>query len=730
NCSALGGDMANRVTLRYDGANVAVSNVLTIVTNSWVNVDVVVRSNGAVKVWFNNVPVIDTTISGWTGVAGRKFVWAAVTGGESSEHNVEEVFIETFGGSAVSHDFSSQPAGSSLLGNASVSGGVGILTPNSGGQVGSIVLPVIDTGVAVKSFAARFAVRAWDGGGADGFSFNFGNLPTSGSAFGEGGWGGSAAGRDGLAVRFVTYSGSGGPKIEVVYSKGGTTQNVASFTLAAIRNHYYADVSIYVTASGKVAIGSTLGGDLGGDNTRDSNINVALQETQITNWSPDAGWTFGFGARTGGITDQHSIDNVLIDTVACGNGQFEAGESCDDGNTANGDCCSSTCTFESAATVCRAASGACDVAETCTGSSATCPADGVASSGTECRAASGVCDLAETCDGTTKACPTDAVKSSGTECRAAADVCDAAESCDGSAKTCPTDVFKASGTECRAASGACDVAESCTGTSTSCPTDSVATSGTTCRAASGTCDLAESCDGTTKACPADAFRSAGTECRAASDACDVAETCTGTTAACPSDAVKTSGTQCRAASGACDVAESCDGTAKACPSDAVATSGTECRASAGACDLAEACDGTTKACPTDALKTSGTECRAASGACDVAETCDGTTSACPTDAVKTAGTECRASAGDCDLAESCDGTAKACPTDAYKTSGTECHAASGVCDTAESCSGTSASCPTDAVKTSGTECRVAAGACDLAESCDGTAKACPTDALK
>ncbi|MFM7734462.1 MAG: hypothetical protein ACKPBU_00570, partial [Alphaproteobacteria bacterium] len=218
NCSALGGDNANRVTLRYNGTNVAVSNVLTIVTNSWVNVDVVVRSNGAVKVWFNNVPVIDTTISGWTGVAGRKFVWAAVTGGESSEHNVEEVFIETFGGSAVSHDFSSQPAGSSLLGNASVSGGVGVLTPNSGGQVGSIVLPVVDTGVPVKSFVARFAVRAWDGGGADGFSFNFGNLPTAGSAFSEGGWAGSAAGRDGLAVRFVTYSGSGGPKIEVVYS--------------------------------------------------------------------------------------------------------------------------------------------------------------------------------------------------------------------------------------------------------------------------------------------------------------------------------------------------------------------------------------------------------------------------------------------------------------------------------------------------------------------------------
>src|SRR5262249_27857298 len=30
----------------------------------------------------------------------------------------------------------------------------------------------------------------------------------------------------------------------------------------------------------------------------------------------------------------------------CGNGVLEAGEACDDGNTANGDCCSSTCTLQ------------------------------------------------------------------------------------------------------------------------------------------------------------------------------------------------------------------------------------------------------------------------------------------------------------------------------------------------------------------------------------------------
>jgi cysteine-rich repeat protein len=36
----------------------------------------------------------------------------------------------------------------------------------------------------------------------------------------------------------------------------------------------------------------------------------------------------------------------------CGNGNFDPGEDCDDGNTSDGDCCSSTCTFEPAGSAC------------------------------------------------------------------------------------------------------------------------------------------------------------------------------------------------------------------------------------------------------------------------------------------------------------------------------------------------------------------------------------------
>ena len=86
----------------------------------------------------------------------------------------------------------------------------------------------------------------------------------------------------------------------------------------------------------------------------------------------------------------NNCDGMVDDGGACcGNSTVEPNEDCDDGNTMNGDCCSSLCLFESAASVCRAVAGACDVAETCSGSSEVCPADALASLGTVCRADNG-----------------------------------------------------------------------------------------------------------------------------------------------------------------------------------------------------------------------------------------------------------------------------------------------------------------------------------------------------
>jgi RHS repeat-associated protein len=245
------------------------------------------------------------------------------------------------------------------------------------------------------------------------------------------------------------------------------------------------------------------------------------------------------GATTVAAADLYDASFSLACTSnsQCATGFCASGVCCD--TACNGGCgvCNltghvGTCSAASSGTVCRAANGACDAAETCNGTSLTCPTDGVAPLGTVCRAANGACDVPETCDGTTKGCPADGFAPSTTVCRASTGTCDAAETCTGTSAACPADGFAPAGTVCRPSAGGCDAAETCSGTSALCPADGVAAAGTVCRPAESICDLAESCDGTSSACPTDTFAAAGTACGAATGNA-AAPVCSGATGTCP-----------------------------------------------------------------------------------------------------------------------------------------------------------------------------------------------------
>jgi len=86
--------------------------------------------------------------------------------------------------------------------------------------------------------------------------------------------------------------------------------------------------------------------------------------------------------------DPTFLDDTLLPpatpALGCGNGVVDEGESCDDGNTASGDCCSSLCRIEIAGSVCRAAASPCDAPEVCDGSSTVCPADALLDDGAAC----------------------------------------------------------------------------------------------------------------------------------------------------------------------------------------------------------------------------------------------------------------------------------------------------------------------------------------------------------
>src|SRR5437762_6094609 len=134
----------------------------------------------------------------------------------------------------------------------------------------------------------------------------------------------------------------------------------------------------------------------------------------------------------------------------CGNGTVDAGEDCDLGaaNGTAGSCCSASCRFVTSGTVCRAAVNECDLAESCTGTSETCPADAGKAAGTACTDDGNPCTT-DVCNGTVgaPAC-THSAGNAGTVCRAAVNECDAAETCTGTSTTCPTNVVKATGTAC------------------------------------------------------------------------------------------------------------------------------------------------------------------------------------------------------------------------------------------------------------------------------------------
>ena len=103
-------------------------------------------------------------------------------------------------------------------------------------------------------------------------------------------------------------------------------------------------------------------------------------------------------------------------------------------------------------TVCRPAVDACDVPEFCDGRSATCPENRFAPAGTICLASRGECETAGTCNASGQ-CGERAFLTG--VCRPAANSCDVPESCTGSSPTCPENTFQPNGTPCNSDNNLC-----------------------------------------------------------------------------------------------------------------------------------------------------------------------------------------------------------------------------------------------------------------------------------
>lgn len=165
------------------------------------------------------------------------------------------------------------------------------------------------------------------------------------------------------------------------------------------------------------------------------------------------------GASQGGVCDDDPLDHCSGSSAACVDvykassvvcradaGQCDVAETC----TGSSGACPADA-FEPVTTACTGSSqgGVCDndAADRCSGSANSCN-DAFQAASFVCRADSGQCDVAETCTGSSGACPADAFEPNTTPCTGSSQggLCDddPNDACSGIDATC-TDAFLASG---------------------------------------------------------------------------------------------------------------------------------------------------------------------------------------------------------------------------------------------------------------------------------------------
>ena len=370
---------------------------------------------------------------------------------------------------------------------------------------------------------------------------------------------------------------------------------------------------------------------------------------------------------TGGSCQELCSDGVDND----GNGLTDGADpACPTNQCTSGECCdTSTGQFRASSYVCRASGGTCDIQETCTGASASCPADSVRANSYKCY------DGAMTgLSGTCRTSDTDQY------CSGSGYLCNGSTSTTYGYASTNGQVWNSSSWVNANYNGSTGVYSLLTGPTCNGQTPRYAVYGCTAGVNSTylyTYYNLSACSG-----------GENNMCVDGSATC--VNKCVGGYYPADNDGDGYTDTQDpNCGTGGCGQCTSgtCCNTSTGC----FTTPGTTCRASAGGCDITETCSGSSSACPADSFQPNTYACRTPSGACDAIEMCTGTGASCPADAKLPAGTVCRAAGTlPCNPAETCDGSNNVCPGET-NTDGILCASSRGVCENDYYCS--SGTCP-------------------------------------
>ncbi|HVM49739.1 MAG TPA: hypothetical protein VMU04_17055 [Candidatus Acidoferrum sp.] len=205
-------------------------------------------------------------------------------------------------GSFVTDFNSGLPNGSAVFGSATVaatggytnSGCLKLTTAANGQNAGFVITNDLDSGTAVVSFTARFQLLIGGGNGADGFSFNFApDVPL---------WTISQEGAGtGLTVEFDTYNNGDPDRAPAIDVKVGGSEVATSF-YHGLRTGTFVDVLIQLNPDDTLSV------------AYDGNYIYSNLDLSVFGYLPAAGGIFGFGAATGGVDDNHWVDDLSITT--------------------------------------------------------------------------------------------------------------------------------------------------------------------------------------------------------------------------------------------------------------------------------------------------------------------------------------------------------------------------------------------------------------------------------
>ena len=174
---------------------------------------------------------------------------------------------------------------------------------------------------------------------------------------------------DGLSA---TFAANVGPDVATVFSGNLTLSSASSSAVPRPFN-------LVVPLTAPFAFDGSSGANLLLDVTIPTCTNTTQFDLESSTDSVSRAFSSfsGAGSPTADVRDSLGLVTQFIfaTDLLCGDGIVDAGEQCDDGNAVDGDCCSSSCHLEPSTTVCRSSTGVCDPAESCTGTSPTCPAD-------------------------------------------------------------------------------------------------------------------------------------------------------------------------------------------------------------------------------------------------------------------------------------------------------------------------------------------------------------------